>query len=74
MDTTPEGERWTAERCAAEWGIRPATWHSYVRRDRPTAPLPVAHVGRTPLWDADEVRTWPRPGRGARTDLTTRED
>jgi hypothetical protein len=70
MDTS---EEWTADRCATQWGILPRTWHSYVARGQ--APKPARHVGRTPLWDADAVRDWPRPGRGARTDLpTSKED
>lgn len=63
-------EEWTADRCAAEWGVRLKTWHSYVARG--FAPKRLRKVGRTPLWDAAEVRAWPRPGRGARTDLTTK--
>lgn len=62
-------EEWTADQCAAEWGVKPKTWHSYVARG--FAPKRVRKVGRTPLWDATEVRSWTRPGRGARTDLTT---
>lgn len=69
-----ETEEWTADQCAAEWGIKPRTWHSYVRRQPPTAPQPIRHIGRTPVWDADTVRTYPRPGRGARTDLTPPEE
>jgi hypothetical protein len=61
-------EEWTAAQCADAWGVPPRTWHSYVARDQ--APKPTRHVGRTPLWDADTVRTYPRPGQGARTDLT----
>lgn len=45
------------------------TWRSYVSRGQ--APEPVRHVGRTPLWDLDQVLAWlaDRPGQGARTDL-----
>lgn len=45
------------------------TWRSYVSRGR--APEPVRHVGRTPLWNPDDVLAWlhNRPGQGARTDL-----
>lgn len=64
-------EEWAAERGASEWGVKPKTWHSYVARG--FAPKPVRRVGRTPVWDAAEVRSWPRPGRGARTDLTNKE-
>lgn len=61
------GEEWTAQQCADVWGIKLKTWHGYVARDQ--APKPTRHVGRTPVWDPDEVRDYPRPGRGARTDL-----
>lgn len=57
-------EKWTAEKCAAEWAVQPRTWHSYVARGY--APAPVEHVGRTPVWDAEQVRSWQRPGRGNR--------
>lgn len=40
--------------------ITAATWRAYVARDQ--APRPGEHVGRTPLWDADEVRAWAARG------------
>jgi hypothetical protein len=44
--------------------VAASTWRSYVAdRDthgRPTAPQPACHVGRTPLWDLDEVTLWQR--------------
>jgi hypothetical protein len=64
-------EEWTADRCAAEWGVKPKTWHSYVARG--FAPKRARKVGRTPLWDAATVRSWPRPGRGTRTDLARQD-
>lgn len=64
-------ELWTAAECAAYHGIEgtdPArTWRSYAQRGY--APKHVSRKGRTPLWDADEVRAWTRLGQGARTDL-----
>ncbi|GAA0719611.1 hypothetical protein Drose_05915 [Dactylosporangium roseum] len=36
--------------------ITAATWSSYVARNQ--APQPVRKVGRTPLWDLDEVERW----------------
>lgn len=65
MEHTPQ--EWTAHQCAQHWNIQPGTWHSYVSRGQ--APAPTRHVGRTPLWDAHTVRTYQRPGPGARTDL-----
>lgn len=64
-------EEWTAAQCAEAWDIKPRTWHGYVARDQ--APKPARHIGRTPVWDAEIVRAYPRPGRGARTDLSTKE-
>ncbi|QJY49844.1 hypothetical protein HOP40_32140 [Pseudonocardia broussonetiae] len=52
-------EAWTAQECADAWGVKLATWHGYVSRGQ--APAPLAD-GRT--WDADAVRTFPRPGAG----------
>jgi hypothetical protein len=60
-------EEWTVAECAAHWNIEPSTWRSCVARNQ--APKPKRHVGRTPVWDPEEVRGWPRPGQGARTDL-----
>lgn len=36
--------------------ITAATWRSYVGRGQ--APQPVRHIGRTPLFDLDEVARW----------------
>lgn len=58
-------EIWSAE--AAEIAkVAPKTWSGYVARGQ--APAPVRKIGRTPLWDEDEVREWAknRPGRGSR--------
>lgn len=63
-------DEWTRAQCAAFWKIEPDTWSGYVTRD--LAPKPTRRVGRTPLWDADAVRAWNRPGSGARTDLNGR--
>jgi hypothetical protein len=63
-------ETWTRAQCAEHWGIKPDTWSGYVSRGQ--APKPILHVGRTPLWDADQVKGWHRPGPGARTDLKGR--
>lgn len=65
-------EEWTADQCADHWGIKRRTWHGYVARGY--APKLKRRVGRTPVWDAHTVRTWPRPGRGTRTDLNNPEE
>lgn len=48
-------------------GVKPKTWSGYVARKQ--APGPVRRVGRTPLWDEQEVRAWAaaRPGQGSRS-------
>ena len=63
-----------ADEAARVAGLTRATFTAYVRSRRPKhhpAPLPVARVGSTPVWDPDEVAEWARtrPGRGARLDL-----
>ncbi|SHK62982.1 hypothetical protein SAMN05443637_10971 [Pseudonocardia thermophila] len=55
------GETWTAAECAAAWGVKPGTWLAYVSRGQAPAPLPGAGPRR---WDADAVRSFPRPGVG----------
>lgn len=62
-------EEWTRDQCAQHWGIKPDTWSGYVTRGQ--APRPSRRIGRTPLWDVDTVRTYGRPGPGARTDRRT---
>lgn len=60
-------ELWRTSDCTDHCGIVTRTWSSYVAHGR--APSPVAHLdARTPLWDADEVRTWheARPGSPGR--------
>ncbi|MFC1418606.1 hypothetical protein [Streptacidiphilus cavernicola] len=61
-------EEWTAQQCADAWGIKVKTWHGYVARGQ--APPAKRHVGRTPVWDPETVRTYDRQGQGKRTDLT----
>ncbi|WP_139738376.1 helix-turn-helix transcriptional regulator [Actinomyces wuliandei] len=57
---------WTTQDCAAHTDVATSTWRAYAARGQ--APAPVRHVGRTPLWDPDQVRAWAatRPGRGRR--------
>nr|WP_234456641.1 hypothetical protein [Corynebacterium macginleyi] len=61
---------WTINQCAEHCGITPTTWRSYRNRGRThPSPQPVTHLdGRTPLWDAAEVRAWhsSRPGSPVR--------
>lgn len=57
---------WTADDCAAHWGVQVGTWHSYVSRGQAPAPLPDPGPDGRKAWDADEVRSWDRPGAGRR--------
>ncbi|AKK11780.1 hypothetical protein [Corynebacterium uterequi] len=54
---------WLGEDCANHIGVSPATWRNYSANGR--TPAYVATIlGKTRLWDADEVRQWHanRPG------------
>lgn len=56
---------WRAERCADYIGVKRATWIAYNARRTKEWPAPrPTYVGRTPLWDAEEVKQWHagRPG------------
>jgi DNA-directed RNA polymerase specialized sigma24 family protein len=57
-------ETWTAEQCAAAWGVKTPTWLGYVSRAQAPPALPERDAGGRRLWDADEVRRFPRPGSG----------
>jgi DNA-directed RNA polymerase specialized sigma24 family protein len=56
-------ETLTADECAAAWGVKTATFLGYVSRGQAPAALPDRLAGRR-VWDADEVRRFPRPGPG----------
>jgi predicted DNA-binding transcriptional regulator AlpA len=59
------GREILSDEAAAIAGVERKTWTAYVARKQ--APAPVRHVGRTPLWDEDEIRSWyakrPRAGK-----------
>ena len=57
-------EAWTADECAAAWGVRTATWLGYVSRGHAPQALPERDEQGRRLWDAVAVRTFPRPGPG----------
>jgi DNA-directed RNA polymerase specialized sigma24 family protein len=44
--------------------VKTATWLGYVSRGQAPAPLPEPSGDGRRLWDADEVRRFPRPGAG----------
>jgi len=67
----PEAEEWTTADVVAYLAtkgrkVTAATWYSYVSRGQ--APAPKRHVGRTPVWDPEDVREYDRaavrPRRG----------
>lgn len=57
---------WLQADCAAHCGVTTSTFRSYNRTgSKMNVPTPVAHLdGRTPLWDAEEIKAWHarRPG------------
>ena len=57
-------ETWTADECAAAWQVKTLTFMGYVSRGQAPAPLAERdHRGRR-RWNAEEVRSFPRPGPG----------
>ncbi|QCB28933.1 hypothetical protein [Corynebacterium endometrii] len=63
VDKDTGRELWRVKDCADHCHIRPSTWTTYTAQGR--TPEPVTQLdARTPLWDAEEVRTWHagRPG------------
>jgi DNA-directed RNA polymerase specialized sigma24 family protein len=57
-------ETWTVDQCAAAWGVKTMTWLGYVSRGQAPPPMPERDPRGRRLWDADVVRTFPRPGSG----------
>ena len=64
MQRVDELETWTADQCAAAWGVKTPTWLGYVSRHDAPAPLPDRDDEGRRRWDAVAVRTFPRPGPG----------
>lgn len=66
---------WTADECAAHWGVKTPTWLGYVSRAQAPQPLPDRDEHGRRRWDAVGVRTFPRPGPGrSRTGATPEAD
>src|SRR2546421_9494585 len=57
-------ESWTGDECARAWGVKTPTWFGYVSRGQAPAPLPGRDEKGRRIWDAEEVRCFPRPGPG----------
>lgn len=63
IDKDTGNELWRTAECADHCNITPRTWANYYANGR--TPQPVAMLDkRSPLWNAEEVRTWQahRPG------------
>lgn len=57
-------ETWTAEQCAAAWGVKTPTWLGYVSRGQAPAARPEGDAHGRRVWDAADVRGFRRPGPG----------
>ncbi|MGI8799129.1 MAG: hypothetical protein ACR2GE_07535 [Pseudonocardia sp.] len=57
-------ETWTSDECARAWGVKTPTWLGYVSRGQAPAPRPTRDGEGRRVWDADQVRSFPRPGAG----------
>ena len=68
-------ETWTADECAAAWGVKTPTWLGYVSRGHAPLALPDRDEDGRRVWDAVAVRTFPRPGPGhSRTGASAEAD
>ena len=58
----------TGEDCANHIGVTPATWRNYSANNRTPHYVVATILGKTRLWDAEEVRNWhtDRPGSPVR--------
>jgi hypothetical protein len=61
---SPPPAHLTADECAAQWGVRTPTWLGYVSRGQAPAALPERDAAGRRVWDAEQVRAFPRPGAG----------
>lgn len=57
-------ETWTSDECARAWGVKTPTWLGYVSRGQAPAPRRARDPEGRKVWDAEEVRSFPRPGAG----------
>ncbi|WP_308257980.1 hypothetical protein [Pseudonocardia lacus] len=61
---SPSPRLLTADECAGEWGVKTGTWLGYVSRGQAPAALPERDAAGRRVWDAEQVRAFPRPGVG----------
>jgi hypothetical protein len=57
-------ETWTSDECARAWGVKTPTWLGYVSRGQAPAPRTSPDREGRRVWDAEQVRSFPRPGAG----------
>ncbi|MCW2632466.1 MAG: hypothetical protein JWR88_1428 [Pseudonocardia sp.] len=57
-------ETWTSDECARAWGVKTPTWLGYVSRGQAPAPMTSPDREGRRVWDAEQVRSFPRPGAG----------
>jgi hypothetical protein len=63
-ETIAGTETWTSDECAQAWGVKTTTWAGYVSRGQAPQPLEGSDERGRRRWDAEEVRSFPRPGAG----------
>jgi hypothetical protein len=69
----PNADYWTITDVADHWGVSPQTVRTYRSRKRGELPEPDQVFGRSPVWKPATILKFQRPGQGARTDLTSKE-
>ena len=69
----PNADYWTVADIADHWGVTPQTVRTYRSRGRGELPEPDNVFGRSPVWKPATILNFQRPGQGARTDLSKKE-
>jgi hypothetical protein len=69
----PTADYWTVADIAEHWGVTAQTIRTYRSRKRGELPEPDNVFGRSPVWKPATILNFERPGQGARTDLTSKE-
>jgi hypothetical protein len=69
----PNADYWTVADIADHWGVTAQTIRTYRSRKRGELPEPDKVFGRSPVWKPSTILNFERPGQGARTDLTSKE-
>jgi hypothetical protein len=69
----PTADYWTVADIADHWGVTAQTIRTYRSRGRGELPEPDKVFGRSPVWKPATILNFERPGQGARTDLSSKE-